>query len=52
MIVGAKALPGKWIKPLNDKLKSGVDGFGLVNISDMAKRTVDITKKNELFTGN
>ena len=52
MIVGAKALPGKWIKPLNDKLKSGVDGFGLVNISDMAKRTVDITKKNELFTRN
>lgn len=45
MILGADALPEKWVKPLNDKLKSGVDGFGLVKISDMAKRTVDIVKK-------
>lgn len=43
IILGAKALPGKWIKPLNDKIKSGVDGFELVNISDLARRTVVVT---------
>jgi ADP-ribosylglycohydrolase len=45
MILGAKALPQKWILPLNDQLKSGVDGFGLVKISDMARRTVDVIEK-------
>lgn len=45
MILGAEALPEKWIKPLNDQLKSGVDGFGLVRISDMAKRTVDVSQR-------
>jgi ADP-ribosylglycohydrolase len=44
-IQGAQALPEKWIKPLNNKLKSGVDGFGLVEISDIARRTLDIAKK-------
>jgi ADP-ribosylglycohydrolase len=44
MILGAKALPEKWIKPLNDQLKSGVDGFGLEKISDMAARTVKVIK--------
>lgn len=45
MILGAEALPEKWIKPLNNQLKSGVDGFGLINISDMAKRTVIVSQK-------
>jgi ADP-ribosylglycohydrolase len=40
MVMGAKALPHKWIKPLNNKIKSGVDGFSLVNISELAERTV------------
>jgi ADP-ribosylglycohydrolase len=39
MMLGAKALPEKWINPLNDRLKSGVDGFGVVRISDLARRT-------------
>lgn len=47
MILGAKRLPEKWIKPLNDQIKSGVDGFGLVKISDLAARTLDIKKKLE-----
>ena len=45
MILGAKALPEKWIAPLNDQLKSGVDGFGLVKISNVARETVNIAKK-------
>ncbi|MGE5558801.1 MAG: ADP-ribosylglycohydrolase family protein [Bacillota bacterium] len=45
MMLGAEALPEKWIKPLNDQLKSGVDGFGLVKISEMAKRTLDMARK-------
>jgi ADP-ribosylglycohydrolase len=44
MILGAKKLPQKWIKPLNNQIKSGVDGFGLVKISDMAQRTVEVMK--------
>jgi len=45
MLLGAKALPEKWTAPLNDQLKSGVDGFGLVKISEMASRTVDTMRK-------
>jgi len=42
MSLGSKALPEKWILPLNDCLKSGVDGFGLVKISEVAARTVEV----------
>lgn len=45
MVLGAKALPLKWKAPLNDMLKSGVDGFGLVKISEMASRTIEVIKK-------
>ncbi|MCC3373699.1 ADP-ribosylglycohydrolase family protein [Cohnella sp. REN36] len=46
MIRGAKALPEKWTAPLNDLIKSGVDGFGLVRISELAERTVAIIERN------
>lgn len=39
MMLGAKKLPEAWIAPLHDTVLSGVDGFGLVRISDMAART-------------
>jgi len=42
VLLGAKALPEKWIAPLNDSLESGVDGFGRVKISDMASRTMKL----------
>ncbi|HWT75862.1 MAG TPA: ADP-ribosylglycohydrolase family protein [Mobilitalea sp.] len=45
MLLGANTIPDKWIKPLNNRLKSGIDGFGLVEISDLAYRTVDIAKR-------
>lgn len=44
MMLGAKALPEKWIEPLKDTIKSGVDGFGLVKISELAERTLRFTK--------
>ena len=46
ILLGAKALPECWTGPLNDTLKSGVDGFGIVKISDLANRTVDLCGRN------
>jgi len=45
MILGAKALTDKWIAPLNDTLKSGVEGFDLIKISELAAKTVDVVKR-------
>jgi len=44
MLLGAQALPAKWTSPLNDNIKSGVDGYGFAKISDLAKKTLDILK--------
>jgi len=44
MLKGAKALPEKWIKPLNNKVKSGIDGYNLCDISELAERTVKFVK--------
>jgi len=44
MILGADTIPEKWVKPLNNKVKSGIDGIGLIEISDLADRTVRIAK--------
>lgn len=45
MALGAKALPDRWIAPLNNHVKSGVDGFGLAKISDLALRTIGVIHK-------
>lgn len=42
MVLGAENLPESWISPLCDRVMSGVDGFGLVKISDMARRTAKL----------
>jgi ADP-ribosylglycohydrolase len=42
MVNGAKALPEKWIKPLNNKVKSGIDGYNLCEISGLARQTVKL----------
>lgn len=39
MVLGASGVPESWTKPLSDTVLSGVDGFSLVRISDMARRT-------------
>jgi len=44
-ILGAKALPPKWIGPLNDRIKSMVANNTDCAISDLAKRTVAVTRK-------
>jgi ADP-ribosylglycohydrolase len=47
MITGASRLPEKWIKPLNNKVKSGIDGFGVTEISELAERTVKLAFQRE-----
>jgi ADP-ribosylglycohydrolase len=38
-VLGAKALPAKWIAPLHDRISSIVLGFTDMRISELAKRT-------------
>ncbi len=45
MVLGAKALPEKWINPLNDTVLSSVAGFGKNKISDLAARTIQVIQK-------
>jgi len=45
MMLGADALPLKWVGVLNDRLISAVRGFGECKISDLAKRSHEIAKK-------
>jgi ADP-ribosylglycohydrolase len=40
MMRGAGGIPEKWTKPLNNKIKSGIDGFGITEVSELAERTV------------
>ncbi|MBD2870173.1 ADP-ribosylglycohydrolase family protein [Paenibacillus arenilitoris] len=45
MQLGAEALPEAWVQPLNDLILSGVDGFGLTPISQLAKRTCELAAR-------
>jgi len=45
VIHGAKGLPQKWIKPLNDLVESFVIGYNNSQISDLASRTTTVAKK-------
>jgi ADP-ribosylglycohydrolase len=44
MVIGAEGLPGKWTAPLHGKLKSGISGFDLIDISKLAERTVKLAR--------
>jgi ADP-ribosylglycohydrolase len=46
MLLGANCLPASWIKPLNNRLKSGIDGFTQVEISELAYRTMRIAQRS------
>ncbi|MEI8197501.1 MAG: ADP-ribosylglycohydrolase family protein, partial [Phycisphaerae bacterium] len=43
---GAKALPRKWTRPLQDKICTGVAGYHEVKISEMAREMADVGWKN------
>jgi ADP-ribosylglycohydrolase len=43
--LGAKALPQKWMKPLNGKLETTVIGFPMPEIKDLAERTMKQAEK-------
>lgn len=45
-LLGAQALPEKWIAPLGDRLKSIVTGFTECAISDLAQRTLALAQEN------
>lgn len=45
-LLGASNLPEKWIKPLNNNIRSSMKGFDNSKIDDLAKRTTKITKIN------
>ena len=44
MALGAPALPKRWTEPLNDRVKTGIDGLHDVRISELADRTVAVMK--------
>jgi ADP-ribosylglycohydrolase len=46
MIQGAAALPSRWIAPLNDTIQSGVGGFAVIRLSELADRTAALAKAN------
>jgi ADP-ribosylglycohydrolase len=46
VMLGAEALPDKWIKPLNDRVESFVVGYNNSQISDLARRTFKIAKRS------
>jgi len=45
MMLGADALPPKWVGVLNDRLISAVRGFNECKISDLAERSFETAKK-------
>ncbi|HZQ05560.1 MAG TPA: ADP-ribosylglycohydrolase family protein [Anaerolineae bacterium] len=44
MMHGAQALPEHWIRPLNDELETGITGYALVRISELARQTCTLAK--------
>ncbi|MBS7279032.1 MAG: ADP-ribosylglycohydrolase family protein, partial [Candidatus Freyarchaeota archaeon] len=46
VILGAKNLPKKWIKPLNNRIESYILGYNNSQISELAKRTFRLAKKS------
>jgi len=45
MMLGAEALPEKWVGVLNDRLISAVRGYSECKISELAKRSYEIARK-------
>ncbi len=45
VMLGSKALPEEWIKPLNNLIESFVIGYNGSKISELARRTLDFANK-------
>jgi len=45
VLLGAEALPEKWVTPLDNRIESFVIGYNNSQISDLAKRTLTIAKR-------
>ena len=43
-VLGASQLPAAWVAPLHDRVRSAVAGFDGAAISDLARRTMGMTK--------
>jgi len=43
---GVREIPEEMSGPLNDRIKSAVFGYSDVRISDLAKRTFELAKRN------
>lgn len=43
---GASKLPKEWTEPLHDTLETGVQGYHLVSIKEMAERTMELLPSN------
>jgi len=44
LVLGASALPEKWIAPLHDTIRTCVAGFGQVSIAEMARRCYEMSR--------
>jgi len=44
-VLGARNLPRKWTEPVHDTLQTGVAGYGMVRISDLARETLGLIEK-------
>jgi ADP-ribosylglycohydrolase len=44
-VLGARALPERWVAPLDDRVRSALSGFAESSISDLARRTCDVGEK-------
>ena len=45
MMLGAKALPQKWVAPLNNELITSIAGSGRMKITELASRTFEVWEK-------
>ena len=44
MIIGANAIPEKWTSPFNDILSTTIQGYEVVKLSDIARKTIEYIK--------
>lgn len=48
VIQGHSKLPDKWIRPLNNRIRSGVKGFDKISFTELAQLTLNVTIKTSV----